>query len=211
IAQSGRCPQPGGRTGGLRRPTRAGEPGRAGFGRGRPGHDLRGPASALTCLGLHGRLHPVDLRRDRPRPPPRPVGPDRSRTADHHSVRRHRDRRSPRLAHRGPGPQPVRRLGPVRRATLRSRGTGALDSGHHPLRWAADRVPPAPRSRLLMTVRIEASRLLPGDGPPLEDAAVVLDGPRIVFAGPATDAPDSPGADTVTVATVMPGMWDSHT
>ena len=62
-----------------------------------------------------------------------------------------------------------------------------------------------------MTVRIEAFRLLPGDGPPLEDAAVVLDGPRIVFAGAATDAPDSPGADTVTVETVMPGMWDSHT
>jgi imidazolonepropionase-like amidohydrolase len=62
-----------------------------------------------------------------------------------------------------------------------------------------------------MAVRIEAARLLPGEGPPIENAVVVLDGDRIVFAGAAADAPASPGTDTFTVDTVMPGMWDSHT
>ena len=42
------------------------------------------------------------------------------------------------------------------------------------------------------------------------DGVVVLDGPRISYAGPAAAAPDTPGAIVQRAATVMPGMWDCH-
>lgn len=59
------------------------------------------------------------------------------------------------------------------------------------------------------TVRIEAELMVPGRGEPVRDAVVVLDGPRIAYAGPADQAPATEG--TVTrVPTVMPGMWDCH-
>ena len=58
--------------------------------------------------------------------------------------------------------------------------------------------------------RIEAELLIPGRGEPVRDGVVVLDGARIVYAGPAPTAPASPGAAVSAVATVMPGMWDCH-
>src|SRR6202050_1387531 len=58
--------------------------------------------------------------------------------------------------------------------------------------------------------RIEAELLIPGEGPPIRDGVVLLDGPRISYAGPAALAPSSPGACVVSVTTVMPGMWDCH-
>jgi len=58
--------------------------------------------------------------------------------------------------------------------------------------------------------RIEARLLLPGDGEPVTDAAVVFDGPVISYAGPAAGAPDTPGASVHRTETVMPGMWDCH-
>jgi imidazolonepropionase-like amidohydrolase len=58
--------------------------------------------------------------------------------------------------------------------------------------------------------RIEAQLLLPGDGEPVTDAVVVLDGPVISYAGPATGAPPTPGASVQRTETVMPGMWDCH-
>jgi imidazolonepropionase-like amidohydrolase len=62
----------------------------------------------------------------------------------------------------------------------------------------------------MATVRIQADQLVPGEGEPIPNAVVVLDGPTITFAGPAADAPDTPQADVTTVSTVMPGLWDCH-
>ena len=59
--------------------------------------------------------------------------------------------------------------------------------------------------------RIEAELLIPGRGDPLRDAALVLDGPTVTYAGPASGAPDTPGATTTRAATVLPGLWDAHT
>jgi imidazolonepropionase-like amidohydrolase len=58
--------------------------------------------------------------------------------------------------------------------------------------------------------RIEAGLLIPGSGEPVHDAAVVLDGPTISYAGPAAEAPATPGVTPLEVAAVMPGMWDCH-
>jgi imidazolonepropionase-like amidohydrolase len=60
-------------------------------------------------------------------------------------------------------------------------------------------------------LRIEARLLIPGEGEPVADAVVIADGAVISYAGPAADAPPTPGADVITTATVMPGMWDCHT
>jgi imidazolonepropionase-like amidohydrolase len=58
--------------------------------------------------------------------------------------------------------------------------------------------------------RIAADLLIPGRGRPVPDGVVVLDGGRISYAGPATEAPDTPVAVTCHAATVMPGLWDCH-
>lgn len=58
--------------------------------------------------------------------------------------------------------------------------------------------------------RIEADLLIPGRGAPLRDGVVVLDGAVIGYAGPAAEAPETPGADVHRAAAVMPGMWDCH-
>jgi imidazolonepropionase-like amidohydrolase len=62
-----------------------------------------------------------------------------------------------------------------------------------------------------MTTRIEAQRLIPGRGDPIDDGVVVLDGPSIRYAGPAGDAPPTSDAAVVRAPAVMPGMWDCHT
>ena len=41
--------------------------------------------------------------------------------------------------------------------------------------------------------RIEAGRLIPGHGDPVSGGVVVLDGPSIGYAGPAGQAPATPG------------------
>jgi imidazolonepropionase-like amidohydrolase len=61
-----------------------------------------------------------------------------------------------------------------------------------------------------MSVRIEATRLVPGRGPVVDNGVVVLEEGLIGFAGPASDAPDTPDADVVKSDTVMPGMWECH-
>lgn len=61
-----------------------------------------------------------------------------------------------------------------------------------------------------MTTRIEARRLLPGRGVPIENGVVLLDGPTIRYAGTPGDAPATPQAATVEVDTVLPGLWDCH-
>lgn len=62
-----------------------------------------------------------------------------------------------------------------------------------------------------MTTRIEADRLVPGRGDPVDDAVVVLDGDRIAYAGPRDAAPTASGPeDVVRVPAVMPGLWECH-
>lgn len=64
-----------------------------------------------------------------------------------------------------------------------------------------------------MQTVITCDQLIDGSGgAPLRDAAVVIEGERIVFAGPAADAPREPGQRVVQApgGTVMPGLIDVH-
>lgn len=61
-----------------------------------------------------------------------------------------------------------------------------------------------------MTTRIEANRMIPGRGDVISNGVVVVDDSVITYAGPATDAPDTPNAEVVVTDSVMPGMWDCH-
>src|SRR3989442_1490520 len=58
--------------------------------------------------------------------------------------------------------------------------------------------------------RIEADLLIPGHGEPVRNAAVVLDGATIAYAGPIEGAPKGSGGNVVRVPALMPGMWDVH-
>ena len=58
--------------------------------------------------------------------------------------------------------------------------------------------------------RIEADIVIPGRGDPILDGCVVLRGNVIEYAGPRAGAPPTPDADAVTVAAVLPGLWDCH-
>jgi imidazolonepropionase-like amidohydrolase len=58
--------------------------------------------------------------------------------------------------------------------------------------------------------RIDAELLIPGRGEPVRDAAVVIDGAAISYAGPADGAPAAAGAAGRRVAAVLPGLWDCH-
>jgi len=61
---------------------------------------------------------------------------------------------------------------------------------------------------------LRAPRLLDGTGaPPIEQAALVLDGGRIAYAGPAAGLPESPGplaTQDFAGATLLPGLVDAH-
>ena len=58
--------------------------------------------------------------------------------------------------------------------------------------------------------RIEADLLIPGTGSPVRDGVVLVDSGRISYAGPASAAPDTPGAAIHRAAIAMPGLWDCH-
>ncbi len=60
-----------------------------------------------------------------------------------------------------------------------------------------------------MRVRIDAQRVIPGDGTVLENGSVAIDGSTITFVGSVVDAPDAD--QIIATETVMPGMWDTHT
>lgn len=60
-----------------------------------------------------------------------------------------------------------------------------------------------------MSIRIDAVRVLTGDGDLLDEGSVVIDGPTITYVGRRDQAPDA--ERTITTDTVMPGMWDAHT
>lgn len=61
-----------------------------------------------------------------------------------------------------------------------------------------------------MTVRIEATRLIPGRGDVIDAGVVVIEGSSIAYAGPASGAPETSTAEVVAADTVMPGMWECH-
>jgi len=58
--------------------------------------------------------------------------------------------------------------------------------------------------------RIEAGRLIPGRGEPIERACVVLEHGRIIYAGETAKAPSTPNATVTEAKVVMPGLWDCH-
>ncbi len=62
----------------------------------------------------------------------------------------------------------------------------------------------------MTTTRIEAARLVPGRGEPLDNGVVIIDDDLISYAGAADAAPETPEGVTVTTDTVMPGMWECH-
>lgn len=61
-----------------------------------------------------------------------------------------------------------------------------------------------------MTTRIEASRLIPGRGPVIDNGVVVIEGGDISYAGESSGAPETNSAAVFTTDTVMPGMWECH-
>ena len=56
-------------------------------------------------------------------------------------------------------------------------------------------------------MRIDADLLIPGRGEPISGGSVIVEGDRIVYAGPAAGAT---GETDVHVPALMPGMWDAH-
>ncbi len=62
----------------------------------------------------------------------------------------------------------------------------------------------------MAVTRIEAERLIPGRGEVVPDAVVVMDEGTITYAGAASSAPATNGADVVSTETVMPGLWECH-
>lgn len=59
-----------------------------------------------------------------------------------------------------------------------------------------------------MSTRIDAKRLIPGRGEPVDNATIVLEDGKISYVGPTDGAPSAD--NTVTTDTVMPGMWECH-
>ncbi|HIE22331.1 MAG TPA: hypothetical protein EYP73_07025, partial [Acidimicrobiia bacterium] len=176
----------------------------------RPGGHLRGRGPGLRRQPLLRRQDPQPLRRGEPRPaagdacPHRdqarpdggdgraePGGPRRleggatGQGLRRRVLRRHQDHRRRRRPHGHP--HRVRLHGGHQRG-------GQVTGG----------------ARLLMAVRIEATRLVPGRGDVVENGVVVLDGDVIVYAGAADEAPETPDAEVITTETVMPGMWECH-
>jgi hypothetical protein len=59
--------------------------------------------------------------------------------------------------------------------------------------------------------RIEAGLLIPGRGEPTRNGCVVIENGKLLYAGPAANAPSTSGATVTEAAVAMPGLWDCHT
>jgi imidazolonepropionase-like amidohydrolase len=59
-------------------------------------------------------------------------------------------------------------------------------------------------------IRIEAARLIPGRGEPIEHGCVVMEDSKLTYAGPTASAPSTPHANVTEAKVVMPGLWDCH-
>jgi imidazolonepropionase-like amidohydrolase len=58
--------------------------------------------------------------------------------------------------------------------------------------------------------RIEARRLIPGRGEPIENGCVIMENGTLTYAGPSAKAPATPQAAVTEALVVMPGLWDCH-
>src|SRR5215471_4772674 len=58
--------------------------------------------------------------------------------------------------------------------------------------------------------RIEAKRLIPGRGEPIDHGCVIMENGKISYAGLSAKAPSTPHATVAEAKTVMPGLWDCH-
>jgi imidazolonepropionase-like amidohydrolase len=58
--------------------------------------------------------------------------------------------------------------------------------------------------------RIEATRLIPGRGEPVEHGCVIMQNGKVLYAGSTAKAPSTPGAVLTEAEVVMPGLWDCH-
>lgn len=71
----------------------------------------------------------------------------------------------------------------------------------------------AARKKVVYTI-VKAGLLIPGDGDPLEDAALVVEGKLIVWVGAAVDLPgkyaEAGHHRVFSAPVVMPGLWDVH-
>jgi imidazolonepropionase-like amidohydrolase len=61
-----------------------------------------------------------------------------------------------------------------------------------------------------MNTRIDAKKLVPGRGEPMENATIVLEDDKISYVGPTDGAPTFAEGRTIVTETVMPGMWECH-
>ena len=59
--------------------------------------------------------------------------------------------------------------------------------------------------------RIEAELLIPGRGAPTRHGCLVIENGKLLYAGPAANAPSTSGAAVTEAAVVMPGLCDCHT
>src|SRR5581483_8861890 len=59
-------------------------------------------------------------------------------------------------------------------------------------------------------IRIEATRLIPGRGEPVEHGCVIMENGKLVYAGSSAKSPSTPNATVMEAKVVMPGMWDCH-
>jgi imidazolonepropionase-like amidohydrolase len=62
----------------------------------------------------------------------------------------------------------------------------------------------------IQLTRIEANRLIPGRGEPIEHGCVIMENGKVTYAGPSAKAPSTPGATVTEAKVVMPGLWDCH-
>src|SRR3989449_10705265 len=89
----------------------------------------------------------------------------------------------------------------------------ARGNGVRPIRFSVSRCAATflgPLAIATPMLRIEADVLIPGRGDPIQNGALVVDGPTIAYAGPIEGAPSAAGATVLNVPALMPGMWDVH-
>jgi imidazolonepropionase-like amidohydrolase len=89
----------------------------------------------------------------------------------------------------------------------------AKSTGADGVAWLAHAADAASAPPAAGPYALVGGRLIDGTGrPPIEDSVVVIDGDRIVFAGPRAGAPIPAGAPAVDVAgrSIVPGLWDMH-
>ena len=88
----------------------------------------------------------------------------------------------------------------------------ARKTGADGVAWLAGAAKAAERSAPGLVVLV-GGNLIDGTGrPPVNDAIVVVEGDRIVAAGPRASVPIPAGATTIDVAgaSILPGLWDMH-